>query len=132
MTKSNQTEITQREPFEVDLGTLVQDFLRGLRKRWWLPLILAAIFAIGGLLYSIKLYQPIYAVEATFTVETYSTQSGYTFFYDTQTAAQMARTFPFLLDSDLLLERVKTDLGVAYLNGVPSAEVINNSNIFYM
>ena len=59
-----------------------------------------------------------------------SSQSGYTFFYDTHTAAQMAKTFPYLLDSDLLLERVKADMGVEYLNGTPRAKVIENSNLF--
>ena len=35
-----------------------------------------------------------------------------------------------LLDSDLLLDRVKADLGVEYLSGTPSARVIENSNLF--
>lgn len=87
--------------------------------------------AVGALLYGVKSYRPMYKAEATFTVETYSTtQSGYTFFYDSRTAAQMALTFPYLLDSDLLLERVRADMGVEILNGTPSAKVIDNSNLF--
>ncbi len=122
---------TQEDVSEIDLSVLFQDFLRSFGRLWWLTILLVAIVAVGALLYSIKSYQPMYKVEATFTVETYNpTQSGYTFFYDNRTAAQMALTFPYLLDSDLLLDRVKVDLGVEYLNGTPSAKVIENSNLF--
>lgn len=122
---------TQKNVLQIDLSVLLRDFLRSFGRLWWLTILLAAIVAVGALLYSIKSYQPMYKVETTFTVETYNpTQSGYTFFYDNHTAAQMALTFPYLLDSDLLLERVKADLGVEYLNGTPNAKVIENSNLF--
>ena len=116
---------TQADVLEIDLSVLSRDFLRSFGKLWWLTILLAAIVSVGALLFSIKSYQPMYKVETTFTVETYNpTQSCYTFFYDNRTAAQMALTFPYLLDSDLLLERVKAELGVEYLNGTPSAKVI--------
>lgn len=122
---------TPEGTIEIDLSVLFRDLLRSFGKLWWLAILLAAIVAAGALLHSIRSYAPMYKVEATFTVETYNpTQSGYTFFYDSHTASQMALTFPHLLDSDLLLERVKADLGVEYLNGTPSATVIDNSNLF--
>ena len=94
--KKNTTQInTEKSVVEIDLGMLLRDFLRSFSKMWWLTLILAVLFAIGALLYSMKSYEPMYKAEATFTVETYNpTQSGYTFFYDNHTAAQMALTFP--------------------------------------
>ncbi len=127
--RSSQEEV-QEEVFEIDLSVLIRDILRSFGKLWWLTALLAAICAAVSLFYGIRSYQPLYKAEATFTVETYTTQSGYTFFYDNHTAAQMALTFPYLLDSDLLLDRVKIDLGVEYLNGMPSATVIENSNLF--
>ena len=84
---------------ELDLSVLLRDLLRSFGKLWWLAALLAAVFAVGALLYGVRSYQPMYRAKATFTVETYSTQSGYTFFYDNRTASQMARTFPYLLDS---------------------------------
>lgn len=117
--------------FEIDLAVLVRDLLRSFGKLWWLTILLAVIMSISFLLNAVRSYSPVYKAEATFTVETYSaTQSGYTFFYDNRTAAQMAKTFPYILDSDLLLERVKADLGVEVLKGTPSAKVIENSNLF--
>ena len=106
--KKNTTQQNTREDsVEIDLTMLLRDLLRGLSKLWWVVLILAAVFALGSLVYGVRSYHPMYKAEATFTVETYNAnQSGYTFFYDNHTAAQMARTFPYILDSDLLLERV--------------------------
>ena len=121
----------QEESFEINGSVFVRDLLRSFGKFWWLTVLLAAVMAVVTLLYAVRSYQPMYRTEATFTVETYNTtQSGYTFFYDNHTAAQMALTFPYLLDSDLLLERVKADLGVEVLNGTPRAKVIENSNLF--
>ena len=102
----------------------MRDIFHSVGKLWWLVALLAALFTGIGLLIGIREYQPMYKAEATFTVETYTTQSGYTFFYDNHTAAQMAQTFPYLLDSDLLLDRVKIDLQTEILNGMPSAKVI--------
>ena len=130
--KKNTSQVSpQEEVLQLDLSVLLRDFLRSFGKLYWLVILLAAIAAAAALLYSAHSYRPMYKAEATFTVETYNpTQSGYTFFYDSHTAAQMALTFPYLLDSDLLLERVKADLGVEFLNGTPSAKVIENSNLF--
>ena len=121
----------QEDIAEFNIATLLQDLLRSFGKLWWLTVLLAAIAAACALMYTVKSYRPTYKAEATFTVETYSaTQSGYAFFYDSRTAAQLALTFPYILDSDLLLERVKADMGVEFLNGTPSAEVIPDSNLF--
>ena len=129
--KNNSKMKHQDAGLQIEMSVLVRDLLRSFGRLWWLIALLAAMFAVVALLHRVYLYQPMYKAEATFTVETYNTnQSGYTFFYDNQTAAQMALTFPYLLDSDLLLERVKADMGVVVLNGVPSAKVIENSNLF--
>ena len=106
--KSNEQLNNQDSTMEIDLSVLLRDFLRSFGKLWWLVAMLAAVFAVVTLLRGASSYRPMYKAETTFTVETYNpTQSGYTFFYDNQTAEQMALTFPYLLDSDLLLERVK-------------------------
>ena len=125
----SQVNYTDRDA-DMELSLLWRDMLRGFGKLWWVAAVLAALLALAGLFYSVRSYHPMYRAEATFTVETYTNQNGYTFFYDNNTAAQMAITFPYLLDSDLLLDRVMADMGVEYLNGTPSAQVIENSNLF--
>ena len=109
---------------------LLHDMVRGARKYWWLLAVMVAACASLGLLVGLSTYRPMYKASATFTVKTYDDNSGYSFHYDNQTAAQMALTFPYLLDSDLLLDRVKADLGVEYLNGVITAETTEDTNLF--
>ena len=116
--------------FDIDLLVFFKDAFRGLAKLWWAVLALTVAAALVSFGMSIRSYRPMYRASASFTVETYTNVEGYTFYYDARTASQMAITFPYLLDSDLLLDRVKTELGVTYLNGVPRAEVIANSNLF--
>lgn len=111
-------------------AVLLHDMVRGARKYWWGLTAIVAICACLGLLVGMRTYHPMYKASATFTVETIDHSGEMSFYYDTHTAAQMALTFPYLLDSDLLLDRVKSDLGVEYLNGVPAAETTENSNLF--
>ena len=131
MDKNTSKVNAQEDALRIDLSILMRDLLRSFEKLWWLTIVLAVVVAAGALLYSIKSYRPSYRAETTFTVATYNpSQSGYTFFYDNRSAAQLAQTFPYLLDSDLLLDRVRADLGVEFLNGVPYAYVVENSNLF--
>lgn len=109
---------------------LFHDMVRGARKYWWLLAVLVAACASLGLLVGLSTYRPMYKASATFTVKTYDDNNGFSYYYDNQTAAQMALTFPYLLDSDLLLDQVKTDLGVPYLNGAISAETTEDTNLF--
>lgn len=122
-------EITE-DLAELNLYALLQDSIRALRKLW--PVMLVLILGLGlmGLWHSSRSYTPIYRAEATFTVETHDSQNGFSFYYNNQTASQMALTFPFILDSDLLLDRVRAQLETDHLQGTPGATVVANSNLF--
>ena len=56
----------------------------------------------------------------------------YNFYYDTTTAGQLARTFPYILSSSLLTDAIKEDLGVEAVNGSISAQAISESNMITM
>ena len=47
----------QEDVIEIDFSVLLRDFLRSFGKLWWLTILLAAIVAVGALLYSIQSYQ---------------------------------------------------------------------------
>ena len=80
----------------------------------------------------------MYQSSATFTVLTggaSTADSGngtYNFYYDTTTAGQLARTFPYILSSSLLTDAIKEDLGVEAVNGSISAQAISESNMITM
>ena len=118
---------------QIDLVLLLHDMIRGMLKFWWLLIILVIGFAAGYLGLQYKRYVPMYQSKASFTVSMEgNADSGYDylFYYDRSTAAQMASTFPYILESELLTDLVKQDLDVDYINGSISASAIENSNLF--
>ncbi len=124
-----------REELEIDLGTLIWNFFRYLLKAWWLIPILALLAGAAGYVRSTQFYTPMYRSQATFTVMTGSTEDAgsiYNFYYDTTTAGQLARTFPYILSSDLLTEAICQELGTESVNGSISAQAISDSNMITM
>lgn len=116
---------------QIDIFDLIEDFIRGLKKIWWIILVLVCLGA--GLMYgrAVLNYHPMYKSQSSFTVTTVSTSgTSYSFYYDNSTAEQMASTFPYILESDLLTDLVKSDLGVDYINGSISASAVADSNLF--
>ena len=108
-------ESTQETEGKIDLFEFFSDFLRGFRRIWWL--IPALVCLGGGLTFgrAVRQYRPMYQSQASFTVTTAAaSQDGYSysFYYDSSTVKQMAATFPYILESNLLTDLVKSDLGV--------------------
>ena len=109
----------------IDLGTLFWNIIQGFLKFWWLVILLMAIGAGAFYLKASRIFfMPMYQSSATFTVLTggaSTADSGngtYNFYYDTTTAGQLARTFPYILSSSLLTDAIKEDLGQRFSNPV--------------
>lgn len=120
--------------YTININTLIIDLLKGLKKFWYLIIILPSI--LSGIFFctSVKKYTPIYTAKATFTIqagyEDANIGYSYSYYYNSQTASQMALTFPYILQSNLLQEIVCQDLNVGYLNGSISAMTIPDTNLF--
>ena len=125
---------TQHEEY-VDLSVLLVDFLKGIKKFWYLLIILPLIGMIGVIGYQKSGYVPLYASQATFTVKTTGSEAlnevntVYNFYYDQATAEHISATFPYILSSDVFKDRLKEELGTTHINGTISASVIKNSNL---
>ena len=120
-------------PEPIDLFRLLQEFGRVFSRLFWVPLLLAVL--AGGLLWlrAWRSYTPYYASEATFTIQTLGEQydiSGAESYYDKAAAQQLANTFPYLLQSDLMQGLLRQELGVEWLNGSISAQSVENTNLF--
>lgn len=130
----NKERITDEE--RIDLLLIGGDYWKGIKKYWWLCIILAALGACLLFAKTVISYVPMYKAESTFTVtlsqsdEFGEENSTYGFYYNSSTASQMAKTFPYILKSDMLTGIVKEDLGVSALNGTISASSVSNSNLF--
>ena len=129
-------KIDRRDEGAIDISRLLQEFLPVLKKLFWIPLALAAI--VGALWFAKGYfsYMPMYACEVTFTIQVSASgnteqSSGYSY-YNKATAEQLGKTFPYLIQSDLMYSKLKKELGVSVINGSITAETMDNTNLFTM
>lgn len=120
----------------LDLGRLFQDVRKGLKKFWWLVLVLAVAGSGVFCCYRAVAYKPLYESSASFTVKTLSgtsqndTSTTYNFTYNKSTAAQLGNTFPYILTSDVLQQELEEELGTDEINGIITASSVEDSNLF--
>lgn len=125
----------QQENDYIDLGVLFIDFWKGIRKFWYIIILLAILGAGTMWGYRFFTYEPLYQASASFTVKTTSdmqdneVNTAYGFFYDKNTADQIEKTFPYILESGILQKRLCEELGTDYVNGTVNAQVITDSNL---
>ncbi|OUP03189.1 hypothetical protein B5F37_00675 [Drancourtella sp. An210] len=118
---------------EIDLALLLKDFWRSFRRFWWAFFLLCAVTAGGFYLFWSWRYVPMYEAKATFTVATGDEDSGsYSFYYDRNTADQLSKTFPYVLDSSFFKSTLMEALGTESLNGTITAETVSESNMVTM
>ena len=125
--------VQELDETEIDLVMLAKDFSRSFRKFWWLFLIFVILAAGGYGLFSYIRYTPMYRCSATFTVSTGDGESGsYSFYYDQNSADQLSKTFPYILESSYFRSVLLENLGEDSLNGTITAETVENSNMVTM
>lgn len=123
----------ERKDMEIDLGVLLWNFWKILRRTWWLIPVLALLAATAGYVKASRFYTPMYQSSASFTVMTGGEDGqSYNFYYDTTTAGQLAKTFPYILGSSLLTDAMKEDMGTDVINGSVSAQAVSDSNLITM
>lgn len=130
------TEINDDE-IEIDLAILFGDMWKGIKRFWWLLLLFIALAASIAVYFSVRIYTPKYRAAATFSVavntqnsSAYDEEDSYGFTYKKSITSQMADTFPYILQSNVLQNIVANELGVEQLNGTISIESYTDSNLF--
>lgn len=119
----------------IDLNVLLNDFIKGLRKFWWLLVLLPLLGAASGFGYAKMSFVPNYTASATFSVKTSSiaaasdVASDYSYVYNSNTASQLSETFPYLANNDIIRDKIKDDLNLDVINGRISASVVTDSNL---
>lgn len=114
---------------KIDLEVLLYDFFKASKRLWWVAVLLVAVFS-GLLCFRAKrAYTPQYRAYSTFTVSVLDPlQAGVTG-YNSATADQMAKTFPYILTSGALKDLVMRDLDIPVLPAI-KASVMSNTNVF--
>lgn len=127
-------KIDQTEAEKIDLIRLLQEFSRALRRLIWLPVILALALGCLSGLRNWRSYRPMYASEVTFTIRMADTTltdiSGSTSYYSKATAEQLSKTFPYILQSDLMRSMLRREMGTDWVNGSVTARTVSNTNLF--
>lgn len=114
---------------KIDLQVLLTDMLRGATHFFWLEIILVCL-CIGALSFiSYQAYRPQYRAEASFTVHVINPLYSSIQVYNSATAQQMAKTFPYILTSSALSDLVREELGITAIPGI-TANTVENTNIF--
>ncbi len=126
-TKSNKSSEVLKLNFE--------DVAIAFKKFGWICIVLAVVCGLVMFAYKYTKYVPIYSSEATFTVDTQNASSiggisVYSFYYDSATANQLAKTFPYILKSNLLQDAIREDLGITNINASLGAENVSGTNMF--
>lgn len=120
----------------VEIKVLLSDLWRGIIKFGWIALVLAVVF--GGVQFyrSYVRFTPEYTVNATFTVQTENKVlsgkggvSAYSFYYNRDTADQLATVFPFVVGNSVLKMQVCEELGVPVMPATVTAKCVTGTNM---
>ena len=110
----------------VDLFAVAMQF-RGLFRRFWLVVLIAALCAAGlSGIYARVSYVPMYRATAGFTVHA---AEGTTFMEDPATQ-QLAKSFQDVVQMPWMQELMRQQLDTDCVNGTVSAEAVAQTNLF--
>lgn len=118
-----------------DTSVFVVDFTKVLKKFWYIVVILAVL--AGGATAYLKNsgYTPMYRSSVSFSVSTinFATNgsSVYSSYYDNSSAAQLSKTFPYIVNTSIMRNALLNELKKSYINGtITASAVTEDSNIF--
>lgn len=116
---------------KIDIIFLLRIWLRYAKRFWAMAVALAILGAcvIGFVGY--RNYTPVYDATVSFTVKVSNPLYGSINSYNNAAAKQLNSTFPYILRSAILRQRVSEYLGVSDIPTVTTT-VMENSNIFTM
>ena len=123
------SENTEKNIMGIDLRVMLSDFLRGAKHLLWLGILLVLLASAVFSGWTYLSYTPKYQATASFTVYVSNPLQAEVRTYNTATAEQMAKTFPYILTSGALSDMVMQELGIPAMPAV-SASVLKNTNIF--
>ena len=126
---SEQEHGTEEAEYTIDLFKLMNDLWKGILKFGWLMIVLTTATAFLSCAYAYQSFQPVYAASATFTVNLNTVSDG-SMYEESMRAAQMSKTFPYIIYSGILKNIIADDLGVDYISEAITAENVESTNIF--
>ena len=113
-----------------DITETIDNIWKVLKRIWVILIAVVVICVCGTTVFKKITYKPVYTASTTFVVNTASaTLSGYNG-YNSETASQMAKTFPHVISCGILNDMIAADLGTKGVNGTLKASVGKETNLF--
>ena len=91
-------------------AVILDDMWRGLKKFYWIFLLIISAAATIFYVQARKTYTPSYQAYASFVVNVASAYNYDSTYYNQTTAEQMSKTFPYILTSGALNEVIAESL----------------------
>lgn len=121
-------EFEERDEQKLDLFVLLEDFFQEAKRLLLLGLVLVLLCGAALGVRTKMNYVPTYQASASFTVKVADPLYARVSSYNMKTAEQMAKTFPYILTSGVLSNRVKEELNISSMPSV-SVSVMSNSSV---
>lgn len=129
-------ERTNDDVQKLDLHRLLQNFSRTLRKTWWCVVLLAV--CLGCLQYyrAWKSYRPMYTASASLALKSSMVSTtdlvDTTQYYNSQAVEQVVSSFPYIISSEAMQERLRLALNANWVNGSIQATGVGDTNLFVL
>jgi len=125
----NNNDTALGEVYTIDLSVIFRNFLKGLKKLFWLIPLFALGVALLVCLYAREKYRPKYTAAVTFTVNLELASNG-SIYEDSLRASQLSATFPYIITSSVLKNIIAEELGIAELTEEITADNVKDTNLF--
>ena len=112
---------------QIDLWDLAETMWKNFRRYWGRLILLAVILAVGFVGYTVYSYHPVYESYVTFVVTKDNTNT-----VDSVVSARIAKSFPYILKSGGLENRIRKEIGLMNGSGLPaslSASSMEDTNL---
>ena len=113
----------------IDITAALRLTWRHLRRLWWIPAVLALLFGARSLIGTIHSYHPMYQTSAILSVSTGAEDGSYSFYADSSATERVVDTFSYILNSEVMSEQLRLELGGA-LGGSVRAEFVDGTSLF--
>ena len=108
----------------LDIAMILDDMWRGLKKFYWIFLFLISMAATVFFVKAKIQYVPTYQAYASYVVNTQNAYGYSETYYNKTTAAQLGKTFPYILTSGVLKQVVAEELEMDSVPAEISAEAM--------
>ena len=122
-------QTNEKEP--LNLAEILTGFGKGLKKLWYIALILTILLGFIGYRRYSKRYVPNYESKATFSITApeYEGRDDMSYTNNSQLASVLSVSFNYIINNEVFYEIIKEDLNIKYIPCTISINSVESTNI---